>query len=118
FVEVGDMHGNIGFAIACKFAQDGSTFVGFGKQGIGKALEAAPLFIRGRSPPEFVFVFADGLHAVSPYHRHDQGLGNVGLEQGVATRQEVEASRGVPPSQDQGILGRMLTDSGRQCGKL
>ncbi len=78
------MQGNIGFAIACQFAQDRSAFVGLGKQGIGKALEAAPLFIIGPGAPELVFVFADGLHAVTPYHRHDQGFGDMRFEQGVA----------------------------------
>ena len=39
-------------------------------------------------------------------------------EQGVAPRQEVDLARGVPPGQDQGILGRMLDDGDRQCGKF
>ena len=77
FVEVGDVQGDVGFARAGQFAQHGSAFAGLGKQGVGKALEVAALFITGLGAPELVFVFADGLHAVTPYHRHDQGFGDM-----------------------------------------
>ena len=61
FVQVGDMQGDIGFAPACQFAQDGGPLLGLCQQGIGKALEVAPFLITCLGAPELVFVFADGL---------------------------------------------------------
>ena len=113
------MQGNIGFADrARQFAQDAQRPCRVRPAGHRQSAGSAPLFIIGPGAPEFVFVFADGLHAVTPYHRHDQGFGDMRVEQGVAPAQEVDLARGVPPGQDQGILGRMLVDGGRQCGKF
>ena len=96
---------DIGFAPACQFAQDGGAPARALPEGIGEALEFAPFLILGLGAPELVFVFADGVFAGAPGGGDDQGFAHMAVEEGVAPGQELDLARGVPPAQDQGVLG-------------
>ena len=92
--------------------------LGRGQEGVGEALEGGALLLAGRRAPEFVFVAFDGVGALAPRGGYDQGFADAAGEQGVALGQKVDLARGVPPGEDEGVLGRMLGDGDRQGGKL
>ncbi len=117
-VEVGDMDGDIGFARPGQFAQHGRTPAGFGQEGIGEAAEFAPLLFARGIAPEPLFVFADGIGAIVPGGRHDQGFAHARGEQGVAPGEQPDLARGVPPGKDDGVFWRMLVDGSGKRGQF
>ena len=112
------MERNIGFTSACQFAQDGRTLFGFCKEGVGEALEFAPLFLAWPGVPELIFVFADGVCTGAPGGGNNQGFSHMAVEEGVAFGQELDLARGVPPAEDQCILGCVFVDGGSQGGQF
>ena len=49
---------------------------------------------------------------------HDQRFAHALGEQGVAPGQKLDLARGVPPGQDEGVLGGILVDGGGQRGQF
>ena len=130
FVEVGDVDDDVGFTRgvlrafprgvthARQFAQESGALGGFGDEGVGKALEVALFFSRGRGAPELVFVVADRVAVGEPGRGEDEGFVQVGAEQGVARGQQFDLARGVPPGQDACILPCVFVDGDSQRGQF
>ena len=107
------MDGDVGFAgvlspaaSSCRqLAQDGSPSCGSARRASAKRWKLARSSRAGTARPRIRSRSAGWRRCARARGGHDQGFADALGEQGVAPGQKLDLARGVPPGQDEGVLG-------------